>query len=495
MLSLDDVPFPGPAEWVEGLVEGRRGELVQWKAERSVWRVEEDGRVWFAKRGGRGKVREIAREAQWLERLAAAGVPVSRLLAAGPHAGGFWVITAPAPGRTLADVVAEAQERGDRRRVRRALAAAADVARRLHDAGFRLPDLTATHVFVDGVEEDGDAPVATLIDVARAAAPLGGPRLRHRAEDLAALLFSLPYGVGRGERVRLLRHASGRRGPDLRELCRHVDVAARHLSLRTRWRHGHAGATPAAREALTALRGTPPEPLFDALLDPAGMEVVRTLPDRENRRFAGPSGERFFMKVYPAVQGGLSPAMRERRGIDRLQRAGVPVCREEAYGEDVDRGSFVVVRGCAGEPLDDLLRAGVTPAERRVLAYETARIFARMRAARLRHRDAYACHVFAARVPPGADGAPRFELRLIDLTRAGRAPHPRERWYVKDAAQLWHGVPRPPVSATDAVRWLRAYFGIPRLDTRAKRFARRVAAKEARIRARQERKARRGGSG
>ena len=78
VLSLDDVPFPGPAEWVDGLVEGRRGALVQWKAERSVWRVAEDGRVWFAKRGGRGKVREIAREAQWLERLAAAGVPVDR---------------------------------------------------------------------------------------------------------------------------------------------------------------------------------------------------------------------------------------------------------------------------------------------------------------------------------------------------------------------------------------------------------------------------------
>jgi hypothetical protein len=164
------------------------------------------------------------------------------------------------------------------------------------------------------------------------------------------------------------------------------------------------------------------------------------------------------------------------------------VCREEAYGEDVDRGSFVVVRGCAGEPLDDLLRAGVTPAERRVLARETGRLYGRLRRGRLRHRDAYPCHVFTARLPSSEEGTPSFELRLIDLTRAGRAPHPRERWYVKDAAQLWHGLPRPPVTATDAVRWLRAYFGIPRLDARAKRFARRVAAKEARIRARQERK-------
>jgi hypothetical protein len=341
-------------------------------------------------------------------------------------------------------------------------------------------------VFIDEATQ-----AATLIDVARAASPLGGVRVRHRAEDLAALLFSLPYGVGRLECVRVLRDASGLAGESLRTLCKHVDHATRHLALRTRWRHGHAGATPAVREALQTIRGEVPEPLFDALMDPAGMEVVRTLDDRENRRFDGPGGQAYFMKTYPPVDRGLSPAMCERRGIDRMSRAGIPVCREEAYGEDVTRGSFVVVRGCAGEPLDDLLRAGVTAAERRVLARETALLFRRMRAARLRHRDAYPCHVFTARLPAADDGTPRFELRLIDLTRAGRAPHPRERWYVKDAAQLWHGMPRPEVSGTDAVRWLRAYFGIDRLDARAKRFARRVAAKEARIRARQDRKARR----
>jgi hypothetical protein len=108
-----------------------------------------------------------------------------------------------------------------------------------------------------------------------------------------------------------------------------------------------------------------------------------------------------------------------------------------------------------------------------------------MRASGLRHRDAYPCHLFAART----DTPLRFDLRLIDLTRAGEAPFPKERWFVKDAAALWHGIPKPPVTRTDAVRWLREYFRIPRLTREAKRFARRVAAKERRIAARSARKA------
>ncbi len=506
MLSIDDVPFPGPSEWVTGLVEGHRGTLVQEKRNRSVWRVEEHGRVWFAKRGGRSKAREVAREARWLERLLAADVAVSQLLAAGPYAGGFWVVTAPAPGSALSESLAAALLADDQRRIRGLLGAAAVVTRALHEAGFRFPDLSASHVFVEEsevTEETGergecgecDPPTATLIDVARVAAPLGGVGLRARAEDLAALLFSLPFGVERGARARFLRDATGWGGDDLRSVTRRLDAAVRHLASRTRWRHEYAGASKGVRDALTALRGdaadgSPAPSLFTTLLDPTATEIVRTLSDRENRRFDGPDGTRYFMKTYPPVGGGFSPAMHELRGIDRLSRAGIPVCRAEAYGEDVDEGSFVVVRGCPGEPLDDLLRRGVTLAERRELARATAEILARMRRARLRHRDAYPCHFFVDRLSPASDGTPRFDVRVIDLTRAGRAPHPRERWYVKDASQLWHGIPRDAITRTDAVRWLRTYFGIPRLDFTAKRFARRVIVKEARIRRRQDRKAR-----
>ncbi len=493
MLSLHDVPFPGPERWVGGLVEGRRGTLVQQKRERAVWRVDEDGRTWFVKRGVGAKAAEVAREVLAGERLARAGLPVATLVAAGRHAGAYWMVTEPAPGATLDAALRAALGAGDAVRARRLLGAAAALAARLHGRGFRFPDLTAGHVFVD--EAAAPDVRTTLIDVARAAAPLGGVRASQRAEDLAALLFSLPLGVGTAQRTRLLREALGARGAALRPLARDVDAALRRLALRTRWRHAHADAHPELLAALTALCGAPPRDLYATLLDPPGLEIVRTLPDRENRRFRGPDGRTWFMKLYPPVAAGWSPALRERRAIARLARAGVPVCRLAAYGEDRARGSFVVVRGCDGEPLDDLLRTGsVTQPERRVLARDLGALFRRLHRAGLRHRDAYACHVFAARRARGAGGDPRFELRLIDLTRAGRAPPPRARWYVKDVAQLWHGVPREHVHATDVVRFLRAYAGVPRLDAAAKRFARRVAAKERRIRAREERHAaRRGG--
>jgi hypothetical protein len=283
-------------------------------------------------------------------------------------------------------------------------------------------------------------------------------------------------------------------------------------------------------ESLNAARGDDQYDVFDALLDRRGMEVVRTLPDRENRRLDTRDDGRplFFVKVFPPTKSGWSPAMREVAAIDLFQRAGILVNRLAAYAEDVDKGSMVAVKAARGEPLDDLLRRGVSVAERRALAAQTARIWRRMRECGLRHRDAYPCHLFVA--PWGAAGAeddprlvgarlasplpssgnrpaegatqvsppqgsrqtaPRFELRLIDMTRAGKAPFPKERWFVKDAAALWHGLPKPPVTRTDAVRWLREYFRIERLDARAKRFARRVAAKERRIAARQARKAKR----
>lgn len=478
-----------PEGWVDGLVEGRRGELVHEKSQRSVWRVEEDGTVWYVKRGIGPKRRELRREARNLSRMAAGGVAVPRVLDDGDHRRATWLVTSPAPGRPLLEDLTEVAGTGDLVRARTLMDAAAVTVRALHDRSWTFPDLTASHLYVH-CDETGHWQ-GTLLDVTRAEQSRT-LLLPDRARDLAAFLFSLPFGAtSRHLRLRFIEAATGFRGAPLEMLLPQVDSALDRLRMQTRWRHKHAGAAADVREALSELRGNGTEdgpPLYDQLLDAEGMEVLRTLPDRENRSFGRrPDGSaRFFMKVYPPVRGGLSPAMRERDAIDLFGRSGVPVCSAVAYGEDVESGSFLAVRACDGVPLDDLLREGVTTDERRALAEETGRIWGRMRKCGLRHRDAYACHVFAAR----EDGAPGgFSLRIIDLTRGGPAPFPRERWFVKDAAQLWHGVPRDAVTRTDAVRWLRAYFGIDRLDPRAKRFARRVAAKERRIAERQKRKA------
>ena len=469
-LASDLAPF------VAGLIDGQRGAAVHVKGDRTVYRVDDGERVWFAKGGHGGGRAAIGVEAAVHADMERAGLPVAPLLAAGSVDASTWIVTAPAPGLPLDMALRSAPDRAAQDRCLRAVAVAV---RSVHDGGVRWSDLTATHVFVTADGND-----VTLIDLARAEFLSGGPTPRQRAHDLAALLCSLPLGAcDRVQRSRLLVGALGLEGDALRKALVDVRKRGRKLALRTRWRHAYVEASDDVRKAL----GVPEGDLFDALCSGRNMTIVRTLPDRENRSFVGQDGTRFFMKAYPAVRQGFSPAMHERAAIDTLAQSGIPVCRAEAYGEDVTRGSFVVVRGCAGEPLDDLIRGGVTPAERRALSIGLADIWRRLRARGLRHRDAYPCHVFTHRLhAPGEP--PRFELRLIDLTRAGPAPFPRERWFVKDASQLWHGLPRPAISRTDAVRWLRAYFGVPRLNDTAKRFARSAAAKERRVAKRQARK-------
>jgi hypothetical protein len=122
-----------------------------------------------------------------------------------------------------------------------------------------------------------------------------------------------------------------------------------------------------------------------------------------------------------------------------------------------------------GEPLDE------TPLpDRGTLARILGGHAGRLRRAGLFHRDFYLNHWI------GRWSKERgWELALIDLQRWGRIGLRSERWFVKDAAALWHSARRTEFTRTDAVRFLRACFGIPRLDRRAKAFARAVVRKAA----------------
>lgn len=462
------------ARWVEGLVEGRRGTLVQQKRERQVFGVPGYPWEYWAKRGWGSKRAEVRREAENARAFAALGLGPT-VLAAGPFEDAWWLVLEDARGWSLHDEPDPESASN--------LRAVAPAVRRLHDAGFAWPDMSAGHTFLDG---EG----VRFIDVARARRLRGPATCETRARDLAALLFSVRGDQTRSQRVRFCRDATGLLETDLARLLGRVDAYLAKLWMRTRWRHDftivgaeyfdeHSGARHDR-----GLRVHFPADVWD----PCTTDFVRRLPDRENRTFGRQADgrPRWYLKVFPPTKSGWSPAMRELAAIDLFQRAGILVNRVAAYAEDVDKGSLIAVSACRGEPLDDLLRRGVSVAERRALAVQTARIWRRMRERGLRHRDAYPCHLFAAPWP----GQPlRFELRLIDLTRAGPAPFPKERWFVKDAAALWHGLPKPPVTRTDAVRWLREYFRVPKLTREAKRFARRVGAKERRIAARQARKA------
>ncbi len=118
-------PYPDPTPWVDGLVEGRRGELVQRKHGRVIWRVGSASGVCFAKRGTGTKRRELRTEARNLVAMAAAGLPVVPLLAAGEHRRAFWLVTAAAPGIELGEALGGAIRSGDDDRRRAMLGAAA----------------------------------------------------------------------------------------------------------------------------------------------------------------------------------------------------------------------------------------------------------------------------------------------------------------------------------------------------------------------------------
>lgn len=465
--------------YVDGLAEGRRGMIVQRKAHRTVWHVDDDG--YFAKCGEGRKRAEVRQEAENARLVADEGLG-PRVLASGTHDGAEWLVTEDAGAGFLSSLHRPVMER----RARQTTIRVGEAIRRFHGLGFSWPDMIGRHVRLMPPDES-----IGFIDVARLEASDRPAADAERARDLAALIFST-WGWGHGSRrarVRLVRTATGYRGDRLRRLLARIEPEVLRLAGRTRWRVGACWRDVEALPSLMEAFAVQDLVWYPELMRRFGGTVVRALPDRENRTYGRDAAGRplFYSKVFPAVRTGTSPALAEVIAIERFQRAGIPVNRLAAYGEDSERGSVSVVHACPGEPLDDLLRRGVTPRERRTLARQTAEIWRRMRQARLRHRDAYACHVFVART-----GDPdRFDVRLIDLTRAGIAPWPKERWFVKDAAQLWHGARPAGATRTDAVRWLRAYFREDRLSVAAKSFARAVAAKERTIEARSERRRRR----
>ncbi len=420
------------------------------------------------------RARESRRELRAMEVLRAGPGPEPAPLAARGEGGrGAFHVTA-VPERTRPLPVALSVLSGeDRRRLVRALG---ESIRALHDRGYTCPDLLAHHLLV------GLPDRIHLIDAGRLARRRG---VRARARDLAALSLSLPFGVARDtDRVRFLaaylREKPRRNHPLLRAAVR----AYRRLDRRGRHRRDRLVADPAARERLAALGIR----TFDDLLAcrVPGAVRLRVLPDRENWRIEQ-GGRVYFVKRHRPVKGfAKTPAAAEWEAIRLFRRAGLRVMRPVAFGEDVEKGSVIWVERAPGEPLDDLLRRRRVPDRiRRELVREAGAILGRMRRRDLHHRDFYACHLFAdLSAPPGG------RLTLIDLQRARRRPRLRERWTVKDAAALLYSAPRPPVTRTDLVRFLRACFAVEKLGPREKRFARRAARKAARI-ARRRRKPRR----
>jgi heptose I phosphotransferase len=437
------------------------GHLVAAHRGRSVVRL--GGSLYLKRFLGRPK--EVHRERRALRRLAEGDGPDPVPVAAwGIGDGGAFLLTASPVGcRPFPDAL-RALDGADRRRMLRTVG---ERIRALHDRGLTCPDLVARHLLC------GLPDRVHLLDAARLG-PRSGRKARMR--DLAALDQSLEYGVASAsDRARILAAYLGGSPGDEPETLEALHAAAAKLARRRRHRRGRLVAGPADREFLAGLGIGGFEDLM--AWDGPGAVSLRKLPDRENLRIET-GGRTFFVKRHEPVRGrGPTPAAAEWDAVRRFRRAGIRAMRAVAFGEDVEKGSTIWVEASPGIPLDDLLKdRGDDPRLRRELILEAAGILRTMRNRELHHRDMYCCHLIA-----DADAPAGERLTVIDLQRARGISGLRRRWYVKDVAQLHHSAPRPPVTRTDAIRFLRAYFGVGKLGPAEKRFARRVLRKAARI--------------
>jgi hypothetical protein len=192
----------------------------------------------------------------------------------------------------------------------------------------------------------------------------------------------------------------------------------------------------------------------DAVFDREDIKPWRKLPDRENCILDATAGSRtsvrLHIKRFPASAKG-TPARDEVRGIELLQRAGIPTVPLVGWGTLADGRSFVVSLDLAGfRDSEKLVQAGMAFAD---VLEPTADMAAKLHDASLHHRDLYLCHFFA-RTEEGT--VP--ELALIDAARV--KPLPRwfaTRWVVKDLAQFWYSTTKLPVTDAQRDAWLARY--------------------------------------
>jgi hypothetical protein len=194
----------------------------------------------------------------------------------------------------------------------------------------------------------------------------------------------------------------------------------------------------------------------EAVFDRQDIKPWRTLPDRENCVLDAPAGGRtsvrLHVKRFRATAKG-TPAQDEVRGIELLQRAGIPTVPLVGWGNVADGRSFVLSLDLDGfRDAEKLVQAGLPFAE---VLEPTADLAAKLHAAGLHHRDLYLCHFFA-KVVEGQSP----ELALIDAARVEVLPGWfAKRWIVKDLAQFWYSTTKLPVTDEQRDAWLARYVG------------------------------------
>ena len=202
------------------------------------------------------------------------------------------------------------------------------------------------------------------------------------------------------------------------------------------------------------------------------LRVWRNLPDRDNSTLDATlsSGRSIRLHVKRDKEKRREPMALEARGIGLLESAGIHSAPLVAYGDLPDGRTFVITENLDGYlSADRLIETGV---ELLPVLEAMAEVAARLHLANLHHRDLYANHFY---MKPRAQGG--YDVRLIDTARVKPLPAWfRERWIVKDVAQLHFSVQPYLRTPDDANELLRRYCELTQRHE-ARRFLRRVKIK------------------
>jgi hypothetical protein len=173
--------------------------------------------------------------------------------------------------------------------------------------------------------------------------------------------------------------------------------------------------------------------------------------------------------------------------------APLAVAAAERMTGVLEHGSVVLFAAAEGDAFDRLWPRAVTEgapitrgAARHQIATLLARFVAEFHQTGLCHRDLYLCHIFAQL---DFSGSAPPEFTLIDLARAFRPRWRRQRWIIKDLAQLDASARQIGASRTDRLRFLNTYLGLAR-EGRLGDYARRIIRKSDWILSRIARKSR-----
>lgn len=193
--------------------------------------------------------------------------------------------------------------------------------------------------------------------------------------------------------------------------------------------------------------------------------------------------EMFYLKrhkeKYWIFPMGNSPAKKEWDNIEILNMAGFKTMEAVAYGQRITRMgtrlSFIITRSIEGSiSLEKYLQGDFKDEKhftRQQLIKGLASLAKRFHGMGYCHQDFYAGHIFLK----------GDEIYIIDVQRVLIKKRLRNRWRIKDIAQLNYSLPENIVSNTDRLRFLKYYLGIPELNEKAKTFIRKVQKKTDRI--------------